>query len=75
MIGSHNSANTNRLAELCSAVTKTYLVEAAEGIQSSWLQGRSHVGITAGASTPEQTINEVIAKLNAVACLDTKSET
>ena len=67
VIGSHNSANTNRLAELCSAATKMYLVETAEEIQSSWLQGRSHIGITAGASTPEQTINEVIAKLKAMA--------
>ncbi len=56
VIGSHNSANTNRLAELCSAVTKTYLVETAEEIQASWLQGRSHIGITAGASTPELTL-------------------
>lgn len=67
VIGDHTSANTNRLAELCSTVTRTYLVETAEGIQSSWLQEDSHVGITGGASTDEQTINEVLAKLRAMA--------
>ena len=63
VIGDRNSANTNRLAELCSAATKTYLVETAADIQSSWLEGRPYIGITAGASTSEQTIDEVITKL------------
>lgn len=65
VIGDRNSANTNRLAELCSTATKTYLVETAADIQSSWLEGRPHIGITAGASTSEQTIDEVITKLEA----------
>lgn len=67
VIGDRNSANTNRLAELCSAATKTYLVETAADIQSSWLEGRPYVGITAGASTSEQTIDEVITKLETMA--------
>ena len=67
VIGGHNSANTNRLAELCSKATKTYLVETAAEIQPSWLQGRNHIGITAGASTGEQSISEVVAKLKIMA--------
>jgi len=67
VIGGRNSANTRRLVELCSTATKTYLVETAEEIQPSWLQGQYHIGITAGASTAEQTINEVMMKLEAVA--------
>ena len=67
VIGGHNSANTNHLAELCSMATKTYLVETAGEIQSSWLQGQGHIGITAGASTDERTINEVLAKLESMA--------
>lgn len=67
VIGGHNSANTNHLAELCSMATKTYLVETAGEIQSSWLQGQDHIGITAGASTDERTINEVLAKLESMA--------
>ena len=66
VIGSHTSANTNHLAELCATTTKTRLVETAEEIQPSWLQGHHHVGVTGGASTAEETINEVLAKLEAV---------
>lgn len=66
VIGGHNSANTNHLAELCSTATKTYLVETAEEIQPSWFQGLRHIGITAGASTDKQTINEVLMKLEAI---------
>ena len=67
IIGGHNSANTNHLAELCSTVSKTYLIETVDEIEPSWLQGQRHIGITAGASTDEQTINEVLMKLEAIA--------
>ncbi len=67
VIGGHTSANTNHLVELCSTATKTYLVETAEEIQLSWLRGLCHIGITSGASTDEQTINEVLARLEALA--------
>jgi len=67
VIGGHASANTNHLAELCSIATKTYLVESVEEIQPSWFQSHYHVGVTAGASTAEQTINEVLVKLKAMA--------
>jgi 4-hydroxy-3-methylbut-2-enyl diphosphate reductase len=67
VIGSRTSANTNCLAQLCSKVITTYLVETADEIQSSWLQDQHHIGITAGASTAEQTINEVVTRLEAMA--------
>ncbi len=67
VIGSHTSANTNRLAELCATATRTFLVETAEEIQPSWLQGHHHVGVTSGASTAEEIINEVLARLEAMA--------
>ena len=47
VIGGHNSANTRHLVELCSAATKTYLVETAREIQPSWLKGQQRIGITA----------------------------
>ena len=67
VIGGRTSANTNHLLALCSAVTRTRLIETADEIQPSWLQGQSHIGITAGASTSEQTINEVLTKLETMA--------
>jgi len=67
VIGGHTSANTNHLAELCSRVTETHLIETAGEIKSSWLQERCHIGITTGASTPEEAIDEVTAKLETMA--------
>jgi len=67
VIGSHTSANTNRLAELCSPATNTHLVETADELQPSWFQGQSHIGVTAGASTAEETISEVVERLKALA--------
>ena len=67
VIGGRTSANTNHLLALCSAVTRTHLIETADEIQPSWLQGQSRIGITAGASTSEQTINEVLTKLETMA--------
>ena len=67
VIGGRSSANTNRLAELCATATRTYLVETAGEIQSSWLRGPNSTGVTAGASTSEQTVDEVLAKLKTMA--------
>jgi 4-hydroxy-3-methylbut-2-enyl diphosphate reductase len=63
VVGDHTSANTNRLAELCSKLTKTYLIETADEIKPGWLKGHRHIGITGGASTAEETINEVLSRL------------
>ena len=65
VVGGHHSANTNRLAELCSQVTETYLIETAAEIRPSWLEGKHRIGVTAGASTDEQTVNEVLKSLPA----------
>ena len=66
VVGGHNSANTRHLAEACSPIVETHLVERAAEIDSSWLAGKHCVGITAGASTPNEAIDEVIAKLKSL---------
>ena len=66
VIGGHSSANTNRLAQLCSEVTRTYLIETAAEIQTSWLEGEHRIGITGGASTADETIDEVVTRLELV---------
>jgi 4-hydroxy-3-methylbut-2-enyl diphosphate reductase len=63
VIGGRGSANTNRLAELCAAVTETHLVETAADINPQWFEGKENIGVTSGASTAEATIDEVLARL------------
>ena len=63
VIGGGNSANTKRLVEICSPLVETHLVETADEVDNSWLLGKHHVGITAGASTPDEAVEELVAKL------------
>jgi 4-hydroxy-3-methylbut-2-enyl diphosphate reductase len=67
VIGGRGSANTNRLAELCEAVTETHLIETAEEIDPSWFEGKRTIGVTSGASTAQTTIDEVLARLDSLA--------
>ena len=64
VIWGHQSANTRRLAEICAETgTPTHHVETAEEIEPQWLEGVRRLGITAGASTPDWTIEAVVARL------------
>jgi len=65
VVGGRNSANTQRLADLCSSIRETHLIETADEIETVWLQKKRRIGITAGASTPDEAIDEVIKKLEA----------
>ena len=61
VVGGRNSANTARLAELCSQVVPTYHVETAAELEAAWFAGVRHAGIAAGASTPDWIIEAVAA--------------
>jgi 4-hydroxy-3-methylbut-2-enyl diphosphate reductase len=63
VVGGRNSANTQRIAEICSPEVETYLIETAAEIEDDWLRGKTHIGVTAGASTPDESIDEVIEEL------------
>jgi len=64
VVGGRNSANTNRLADICrESGVPTYHIETADEIRSEWVNGMHVVGLTAGASTPEWIIEEVKARL------------
>jgi 4-hydroxy-3-methylbut-2-en-1-yl diphosphate reductase len=67
VIGGHNSANTHHLYELCAGVTETHLVETADEINPAWLKGHKKAGVTSGASTDDETINQVIERLKSLA--------
>ena len=64
VIGGRNSANTNKLAEICKQQgTVTRHIEVAEEIEARDLEGVERVGITAGASTPDGRIASVIDRI------------
>jgi 4-hydroxy-3-methylbut-2-enyl diphosphate reductase len=64
VVGGRNSANTNRLVDICrESGVPTYHIETANEIRPEWINGMHVVGLTAGASTPEWIIDEVKARL------------
>jgi len=64
VVGAHNSSNSNRLREVGKQTGfPAYLVQDAEEVDEAWLQPGMRVGITAGASTPEVLVEEVLSKL------------
>jgi 4-hydroxy-3-methylbut-2-enyl diphosphate reductase len=66
VIGGRNSANTRHLFDLCSTVAETRLIETAAEIDPAWLKNKQKIGVTAGASTDDETIDEVMARLREV---------
>ena len=64
VVGSPNSSNSNRLAELAQRCgTPAQLIDGPEEIDPDWLQGCKRVGVTAGASAPEELVRQVVARL------------
>jgi 4-hydroxy-3-methylbut-2-enyl diphosphate reductase len=67
VVGSPNSSNSNRLRELAEREgVAAHLIDGAADIQPAWIEGRRHVGVTAGASAPEVLVREVIERLQAL---------
>ena len=67
VVGSPNSSNSNRLREVAAnRGVPAYMVDTADDLDPAWLEGRTRVGVTAGASAPEVLVREVIARLRAM---------
>lgn len=67
VVGGHNSGNTARLVEICGNVNgRVYHVETPEDLDSSWFEGADVVGVTAGASTPDEQMQAVVRAIEAM---------
>ena len=64
VVGGRNSGNTTRLAEICQTVCpNTHHIERAEELDPKWFEGIAVVGVSAGASTPQEQITSVVTAL------------
>ena len=65
VVGAENSSNCNRLREVAeSRGINSYLINSLKDLNPEWLSGVSNVGITSGASTPDNLVHEIVNYLN-----------
>ncbi|MBD0787555.1 4-hydroxy-3-methylbut-2-enyl diphosphate reductase [Vibrio sp. Y2-5] len=64
VVGSKNSSNSTRLKELAEKLgTPGYLTDCPEDVLPEWVDGKNKVGVTAGASAPEELVNQIINRI------------
>lgn len=67
VLGGFNSANTNRLSQICEEIQpRTYHIETATEIVAEWFEDAETVAITAGASTPQWIIDEAVNRVTEI---------
>ncbi|MBX9960214.1 MAG: 4-hydroxy-3-methylbut-2-enyl diphosphate reductase [Burkholderiaceae bacterium] len=67
VVGSPTSSNSNRLREVAKKLgTDAYMVDNADELQPEWFEGKTRVGLTAGASAPEILVQQVIERIKAL---------
>ncbi|MHB8232630.1 MAG: 4-hydroxy-3-methylbut-2-enyl diphosphate reductase [bacterium] len=65
VVGGYNSANTNKLQNICKEIQKnTYHIETETEVDPEWFTNAKKVGITAGASTPDWIIEKVLKRIH-----------
>jgi len=73
VVGSPTSSNSNRLRELSQRLgTESYMVDSAAELRPEWFEGKSRIGLTAGASAPEILVREVIDRIKALGAVSVR---
>jgi 4-hydroxy-3-methylbut-2-enyl diphosphate reductase len=73
VVGSPTSSNSNRLREVAQKLgTESYMVDSADELKPEWFDGRSRVGLTAGASAPEILVKAVIDRIKALGAVSVR---
>ena len=74
VVGSPTSSNTNRLRELAERLgVPAYMVDDASELQDAWFEGRARIGLTAGASAPEDLVQGVVQRLKQLGAVAVRS--
>nr|WP_315229247.1 4-hydroxy-3-methylbut-2-enyl diphosphate reductase [uncultured Albidiferax sp.] len=73
VVGSPTSSNSNRLRELAEKLgTPAYMVDNAEELVPAWFEGKTRVGLTAGASAPDVLVQQVIDRIRALGAVSVR---
>ena len=73
VVGSPTSSNSNRLRELAQRLgTESYMVDSADELRPEWFDGKSRIGLTAGASAPEVLVQAVIDRVKALGAVSVR---
>ena len=73
VVGSPTSSNSNRLRELAQRLgAESHMIDSAEELQTAWFEGKTRVGLTAGASAPELLVQEVVTRLRALGAVSVR---
>ncbi len=73
VVGSPTSSNSNRLAELANRLgTEAYMVDGPADVKSAWFEGKTRVGLTAGASAPEVLVQAVIQRIRLLGAISVR---
>lgn len=74
VVGSPTSSNSTRLQELAHRMgTDSYMVDSAIELQPQWFEGKTRVGLTAGASAPEVLVQEVVSRLREMGAVSVRN--
>ena len=74
IIGSPTSNNSNRLREVARRLgTESYMVDSVDDLRPEWVQGKSRIGLTAGASAPDILVRQVIERLRALGAVSVRT--
>jgi 4-hydroxy-3-methylbut-2-enyl diphosphate reductase len=74
VVGSPTSSNSTRLREVAARLgVPAYMVDSAEDLQPQWVEGKSRIGLTAGASAPDVLVQAVIARLRTLGAVSVRT--
>jgi 4-hydroxy-3-methylbut-2-enyl diphosphate reductase len=74
VVGSPTSSNSNRLRDVAQRYgAESYMVDTAAELQPEWFEGKTRVGLTAGASAPDILVQEVITRMRALGAVSVRT--